>query len=115
MNPWLAIPTFISCTVWVIMVVYYWIRAKWWKSPTGRNTMGISMFIALSLVRISYTHLDETPPADLPFWMIVIGTVTYSGLGYFGVRRLMLVRDAQREKAREIAEGIPRRRWNDPK
>lgn len=115
MNPWLAIPTFTATVAWLSVVIWYWIRAKWWKSYVGQNTMGISMFIALALVRLSYTHLDGIPASYQPFWVTAFGVFIYSGLTYFGFQRLVLIEQSQRMLKLQYVGDHPYRRWDDPK
>lgn len=115
MNYWVAIPTFIATLAWLMVVVWYWIRAKWWKSPVGRNTMGISIAIALALVRLTYSQLDAISPAPMPWYLTAFGSVIYSYLAYSGFRRVYLIEQSQRQKAVDVINGVPHRRWDDPK
>lgn len=115
MNPFVAVPTFIATVAWVGVVVWYWIRAKWWKSFVGQNTMAVSFFIALSLVRLTYAHLDNIPSRPSSTGLTVFGVIVYAGLAYTGFQRVYLIEQSQRQKAESIRNGVPQRRRNDPK
>lgn len=115
MNPWIAIPTFAATLAWISVVTWYWIRAKWWKAPVGRNTMGISMFIALVLARLSYMHLDDVPPAPVSTASTLFGVFVYLGLTVAGLHRLYLIEDSQRKMEMLAKSGTPNRRHDDPK
>lgn len=96
-NWWVAIPTFTATVAWLGVIVVYWLRAKWWKSSVGWNTMGISVFIALALLRLAYTHVDAVPAGRMSFWLTAFGVLIYGGLTYFGAQRICLILDAQRQ------------------
>jgi hypothetical protein len=115
MNPWVAIPTFLATLAWVGVVVLYWMRAKWWKSTIGWNTMGISFFIALALARLSYTHVDGVASSTTSVWLVGFGFFIYNALAFFGFQRFYLIEQSQRRKARGIAAGNLNRRWDDPR
>lgn len=115
MNYWVAIPTFVATVAWFMVVAWYWIRAKWWKSPIGRNTMGISIAIALALLRLTYSQLDGISPAPMPWYLTAFGSIIYSYLAYNGFRRVYLIEQSQRQKAIDLVNGVPHRRWDDPK
>ena len=90
-NLWIAIPTILAALVWVGVVVFYAIRAKWWKTPEGRNTEAVSAIMALLLVRLSFIHL-------LPDYVdhTVTGLLVYLAAAVVGIWRIGLIEKAQR-------------------
>lgn len=112
MNPWIAIPTFIATFAWLGVIVSYWRRAKWWKGAIGVNTMGISLTLAGTLIRLS---LLQAGVVFSPIGNIIFGFAVYLGLAVFGFQRWYLIRESQRRKAQMIAMGQANRRWDDPK
>ena len=91
MNLWVAVPTFIATIVWLAVVVYYGLRARWWRTPEGRNTQAVSLLMALVLLRLSIYHL--TPDyVDLT----VTGFLLYLGAALVGIWRRGLIEKAQR-------------------
>lgn len=112
MNPWIALPTFLATLAWVGVVVIYWSRATWWKSAVGINTMGISLTLALILIRLTLLQAGVvfSPPGNIMF-----GTGSYLGVAFFGFQRMYLIWDSQARKARQIARGEFNRRWDDPR
>ena len=98
MNLLIAIPTFLAAVVWVGVVVFYAVRAKWWKTPEGRNTEAVSAILAVLLIRLSLVHI-------LPDYVdhSATGRITYSLVAIVGLWRIGPIEKAQR--------GI--RRWNE--
>lgn len=91
MNLWIAVPTFVAALVWLATVVFYWIRARWWESPEGRNTEVVSLIVALLLIRLSAIHIwpdyrDRT----------ISGFLIYTAMAFVGVWRMALIEKAQR-------------------
>ena len=112
MKPWIAIPTFIATAVWIGVVVLYWVRAKWWRGAIGWNTMGISITLAGTLLRLT---LLQAGVVFSPVGNVIFGLAVYLGLAVFGAQRFYLIWDSQKRKARELAAGNLNRRWDDPK
>lgn len=118
MNLWLLIPTGLAAVSWVTLVVWYQIRAKWWKTKIGYNTMGVSFVIALSMVRLFFLQL--TPPySAYAAWEVIFGIFLYLALAFLGAQRIVFVEQSQQEQQRRIALGLDstvnNRRWDDPK
>lgn len=91
MNLWIAIPTFAAALVWIGVVVYYGIRARWWKTPEGRNTEAVSLVVALLLIRLSAIHIWPDY-----FDRNVTGFILYSSAAAVGLWRIGLIEKAQR-------------------
>ena len=91
MNLWIAIPTIAAALVWIGATAYYWLRAKWWKSPEGRNAEAISLIMALLLTRLSLIHL-------LPDYVdhSITGFIVYTLAAMVGAWRIGLIEKAQR-------------------
>lgn len=98
MNLWVAIPIFFAAASWTTAVIYYGLRAKWWKSPEGRNTEAVSFIVALLLIRLSAIQLF--PDYIDRSWT---GAPIYTLMGVVAIWRIGLIEKAQR--------GI--RRWRD--
>lgn len=117
MNFWLLIPTGLAALSWVTLVVWYHLRAKWWKTKIGYNTMGVSLVIALSMTRLFFLQL--TPPYTIyQTTEVVFGVFLYLALAFLGVQRIVFVEQSQREQQRLIALSLEtglNRRWDDPK
>lgn len=103
MNLWIAIPTFAAALVWIGVFVYYWVRAKWWKSPEGRNTEAVSAVVAILLIRLSVIHIwpDYVDRS-------VSGFIVYTLAGIVGLWRIGLIEKAQRgvRRWRELRKGV---------
>lgn len=112
MTPWIAVPTFIATIAWLAVVIEYQVRAKWWKGAVGWNTMGISLTLAGTLIRLS---LLQAGVVFSPVGNVIFGLAVYLGLAFFGFQRWYLIRQSQKRKAQMIANGIQSRRWDDPK
>lgn len=112
-NWYLTVSAGLAALSWVGLVVWYAIRAKWWKSHIGQNTMGVSAVLALLLVRL--TVLLASPPyTPTGFWETFFGVAFYLALAYLGVQRIYFVEQSQRE-AKRLKLTHMNRRWSDPK
>lgn len=100
----LSIAVSIAAVAWTAFVIYYTIRAKWWKNAYGRNTMLVSAVLAVILLRISilrwWPHLAQHD------W---VGVLVYSGAAIAAVRRFLFVEHAQREAVAAKKLGYTRR------
>lgn len=104
-NLWVAIPTFIALLVWVTFIVWYSLRARWWKNPFGRNTAFVSVAVILLLLRLVILQFFPTVPTTT-----VGGFLVYMGIAAAGVHRTYLM---EREQRRPHNPKVPRRRWSD--
>lgn len=110
-NWYLTISAGLAALSWVTLVVWYAIRAKWWKTHIGQNTMGVSAVLALLLVRL--VILLATPPyTPQRFWESLFGVAFYLALAWLGGQRIYFVEMSQREATRRSSGGY-NRRWND--
>lgn len=107
-NYWLAIPATLSAIAWTTVVVWYWIRAKWWKTPVGKNAMTLYILLALNFIRLSIFSWI-VPFGHLRLDQVATGFVTYTISAYVGFRALHLIEDAQ------SASLVHNRRKDDPK
>src|SRR4051812_20317622 len=110
MNLWLVIPTGLAAIAWIGLVVWYQIRAKWWKTSIGKNTMGVSFIIALSMVRLFVLQVT-LPYTEYKLWETILGVFVYSSLSFLGVQRIVFVEQSQREATRR-SERLYNRRWD---
>lgn len=77
---------------WFSFIVWYSIRAKWWKSLLGRNTFAVSLVLFAILLRL--TVLRWWPTAhEHDFWGIVI----YVLATLLAIQRIWFVEKSQRE------------------
>lgn len=97
MNLWLAIPTFAAAASWIVVVVWYSVRAKWWKTFIGQNTWAISFIIMLALIRLSIIHLTLSSSVRADVGSTVFGFLIYFGLAYVGIQRVYLIEESQRK------------------
>ena len=81
-----------AAVTWAMFTVSYALRAKWWKTPFGRNMMGVSLTFAILFGRLALLYIDPHVTADLKF----TGLVIYLLAGGFGAHRFYLMEKAQR-------------------
>jgi hypothetical protein len=111
-NWYLTISACLAAASWTSLIVWYSIRAKWWKTHVGQNTMGVSVVLTLLLIRLSV--LLATPPyTPQRFWETVFGVTFYLALAFLGLQRVYFVEQSQRQASR--MNQAHNRRWNDPK
>ncbi|MBE7701279.1 hypothetical protein H9623_13340 [Oerskovia sp. Sa1BUA8] len=74
-------------------VVLYWVRARWWESPTGRNIMGVSVAVAavLGLV-VAQATIPDYPGRRLA------QTLVYASVAALFVQRTVQMLRAQRRR-----------------
>ena len=102
---WLKFAATASALAWFGFIAWYSIRAKWWKTPIGRNTFGVSAVLCIVLLRIAvllwFPDLKQSK---------TIGAIIYTGAAILGAQRIVFVEKAQREVARLKALGYTRRK-----
>lgn len=115
-NLWLGIPAVAAALSWVTFVVWYQIRATWWKSQIGQNVMILGAMLAFSFVRLALIIWDGTPSHYSP-GQVLSGFFTYTIAAVIGVQRTYLMEKAQREYNDHESHTLnhPNRRWDDPK
>ena len=96
MDTAITIAIIFAAVAWVLFTVSYAIRAKWWKTPFGRNMMGVSAVSALILGRLALLYIDPDFTADLK----IFGLVIYLAWGALGFHRFYLMEKAQRSSAK---------------
>jgi thiol:disulfide interchange protein len=76
----------------LVFVASYWIRARWWESPTGRNIMGVSISVAavLGLIVAQRFSPDYTG-------RVVLQTIVYTSTATFFIQRTVQMLRAQRD------------------
>lgn len=77
---------------WLVFLAWYMIRAKWWRSPEGRNVwqVALALTIALGMVVASYTWPDYSIRP-----IVVLGVYLY--LAALGVQRTIQLERNQRQ------------------
>lgn len=79
--------------VWLVFLVWYTVRAKWWKDPYGRNTFLVSLVVFWILLRLTMVRL-------LPGFREheILGAIVYVFAALAGLARIALMEKAQREE-----------------
>ncbi|MEV7962422.1 putative phage holin [Oerskovia paurometabola] len=72
-------------------VVLYWVHARWWQSPTGRNVMGVSLAVAAVLGLVVAQGLVPDYPGRRVAQLIV-----YTATAALFVQRTIQMLRAQR-------------------
>jgi len=77
---------------WLGFLIWYSIRAKWWRVPEGRNVWGVALALtaALGMVNASYIWPDYS------LRPIVVLTV-YVSLALLGIQRTVQMERNQRK------------------
>lgn len=84
-----------AALAWLTFIVWYTIRARWWKNSYGRNAVEVSAIIFIVLARIALvSHFPEMKQND------IVGTVVYFAAMLFAIHRIALLEQAQRESDR---------------
>ncbi|MFE5309690.1 hypothetical protein [Isoptericola sp. NPDC056605] len=83
----------VALLAWLVFLVWYSLRAKWWRSPEGRNVWGVAsaLVIALGMVNASYIWPDYAARD----W-VVLGVYAY--LAALAVQRTVQMERRQRHK-----------------
>ena len=80
-----------STVVWGTFTVWYSLRARWWRNPYGRNTMGTSVGIFALLLAFCAELLYGRFPGDQVLW-----TLVFLNLGIMAVHRTYHMEKVQR-------------------
>lgn len=75
---------------------WYGLRASWWRSPEGRNIMGVSLAVAAVLVLIVLQQFFPDYPGRR-----VVQVVVYTTVALLFVQRTVQLERAQRRYRRE--------------
>ena len=81
----------LATLVWAVFLVWYTVRAKWWRKEYGRNLFSVAFLVLLILSRILASRLWPNFQ-ELEF----IGVVVYMYAAFLGVRSTYLMERAQR-------------------
>lgn len=110
MNWWVFGPLLFCTICWVLFLVRFTRRAKWWKNPYGVNNFSVSMLVFFILIRLDALQIwPHLKPSNL--W----GFILYSGGGLLAIHRTVLMERTQNEYNRHETTPHPHRRWDDPK
>jgi hypothetical protein len=81
---------------WLVFLATYSLRAKWWRSPEGRNVWGVAAALTWALGIIVAAYL--WPDYDIRDWLV---PVTYVALAALGVQRTVQMLRRQRQQHRD--------------
>lgn len=92
----IEIAAVVAFLAWAAFVTWYSIRARWWRSPEGRNVwgVGLALAIALGMIVAAYTWPDY---AARPYVVLTV----YVGLAALGIQRTIQLERAQRRRRKE--------------
>lgn len=83
---------YLAAVSWVVFIVWYALRARWWVTPTGRNVMAVAVGIVAMLGLATLARLA-------PEWggRPAVQLVVFVGLAALGIQRTVQLERAQRE------------------
>jgi predicted anti-sigma-YlaC factor YlaD len=86
----------VAFLTWFVFVVWYSVRARWWRSPEGRNIWGVgfALTVALGMIVAAYTWPDYSAR---PYVVLTV----YVGLAALGIQRTIQLERAQRRHRKE--------------
>jgi hypothetical protein len=110
LNWWILGPLLFATFAWTTFIVWYWLRAKWWKNVVGVNSMVLAIALLLVLIRLDvlqvWPHIHQST---------VWGFFLYTGVGILAIQRTYLMEMTQRRVDERDSPSHPYRRWDDPK
>lgn len=80
----------------LVFATWYGVRAAWWRSPEGRNIMGVSVAVAAVLVLIVLQQFFPDYPGRR-----VVQVVVYTTVALLFVQRTVQLERAQRRHRKE--------------
>lgn len=89
----LNIAQLFAAVMWLAFSVWYMVRATWWKSAFGWNTLLVSLTVTILLIRLAFLTYSPNYKTDLIF----TGFSIYILFGGLGLHRLILLEKAQRQ------------------
>lgn len=101
----LTIAITLALASWVAFLGWYSLRAKWWRSPVGRNTFNVSLVLMVILLRLAVLRWFPTHHQH-DIWGILI----YLWAAVLGGQRIRFVERAQRDAAAAQRLGYNRRK-----
>lgn len=85
----------VAALAWLTFIVWYTVRAKWWKNSYGRNAVEVSVLIFIILARIAVvSHFPNVKQSES------LGAIIYTAAALFAIHRIALMEQAQRETDR---------------
>lgn len=80
-----------AALVWLTFLVWYTVRAAWWKNPYGRNAFLVGLVLCLILSRIALSrHIEPFKESQ------GVAISIYALAALYGVGRIILMERAQR-------------------
>lgn len=83
----------LAAAVWLVFLIWYTVRAQWWKVAVGRNTFGVSLVVFLVALRAALLHWVP----NLREYGIT-GIIVYGAVAALGIQRILQLEKAQRNK-----------------
>lgn len=84
----------LAAASWLSFAGWYMIRARWWESAYGWNTLGTSLVLAVIFARLALLTFAPELRADL-YWT---GLGLYVSATVLGAHRIYLMEKAQRQQ-----------------
>lgn len=91
----LTVALVVAALVWLSFSIWYMVRARWWKTAFGWNTLGVSLALTVILTRLAVLVAYPEVRGDLR----VTGLGLYIALALLGSHRLYLLERAQRKQS----------------
>lgn len=91
MSAVIEVAAIVAFLAWLTFVIWYAMRARWWRSPEGRNVMGVAVALTWALGIIVAAYL--WPDYAIRPWLVLI---TYVVLAALGVQRTVQMERRQR-------------------
>lgn len=83
-------------SAWAVFLIWYSVRAKWWRSPEGRNVWGVALALTVALGIIVAAYLWRDYVAR-PYVVLTV----YVGLAALAVQRTIQLERNQRRRRKE--------------
>lgn len=83
-----------AALAWTGFSAWYMLRAKWWRTPFGWNTLGVS--ITLSAIFTLFTLMMAFPSFKVDLRAVGLGF--YILIGLLGTHRIILLEREQRRQ-----------------
>lgn len=87
----------LAVLTWATFLVWYTLRARWWKHPIGRNIFGTGLVIMLIFLRLFGTRTVEGFKE-----LEVVGLAVYGLAVVMGIQRIYHMETAQHEFKKPI-------------
>lgn len=104
MSTFIGVALVLAAAAWAAFSLWYMIRARWWKSAYGINTLAVSTVLAIAFTRLAMLTCWPQIRADLEW----TGLSVYVLIAALGIHRFFLLEKAQAEGERTPApETVP--------